>query len=80
MNWIVQGLFLLILGWALEAAKPQLRDAIMPLVFDLEPLPPIYSLNRRLRTGFQGDRRQPDPDPARHRASDDICPWPRLLA
>jgi hypothetical protein len=71
MEWIGQGLVLLILGWVAEAAGGRLCAVITPLVFDFEPLPPIFSLNRRIRPNLSSYRR---------RASDNICPWPRLLA
>jgi hypothetical protein len=79
MEWLEQGFFILVIGWAAQAVWPHICDGIGPL-FDLKPLTPIYSFNRRFRTGFKSDRTQLDPNPLRHRASDDICPWPRLLA
>jgi hypothetical protein len=72
MEWIGQGIVILILGWAAEIARPHICGAIMPLFLDLGPLDPIFALNRRIRPGFQVNRKQPDPNPERHRAADDI--------
>jgi hypothetical protein len=74
MNWLIQHIFELVIGWAAKAAWPHIRS-----LSDSEPLGPIYSLNRRLRVGFQSNRKQPNSSQS-HRASDDICLWPRLSA
>jgi hypothetical protein len=79
MEWFTQGVFILIVGWAAEAAWPRICSGIGPLL-DSKPLNPIYSLNRRFHIGFKTDRKQPDPNPLSYRISDNICHWPRLLS
>src|ERR1700730_1490435 len=53
---------------------------LSPLVLDLAPLTPVFQYHRRRRIGAFADRKQPDPNPLRHRASDDSYRWHYLAA